>query len=81
MRDNSPPDATLASGRGATALCADTKNSTCSSPLAPPSASGLNATSKLPPDIATVCIAAVTFAASFVAAFARATLNRLAASR
>ena len=61
MRDSSPPDATFASGRGAMPLWAETRNSICSSPCAVPSASALNAISKLPPAIASVCIAAVTF--------------------
>ena len=32
MRDSSPPEATFASGPGAMPLCADTRNSICSSP-------------------------------------------------
>ena len=81
MRESSPPDATFASGRGAMPLCADTRNSTCSSPFELPSASAVNAISKLPPAIASVCIAAVTFSASFFAAFLRPALSFFAAAR
>ena len=70
-RDSSPPEATFASGCGSMPLCAETRNSTLSSPQAVTSVAAGSATSKRPPAIARSCMAAVTWSASFFAAFFR----------
>ena len=81
MRDSSPPDATLARLRGGTPGLAATWNSIVSRPYALPSASGSNATAKLPPCIASVCIAAVISRDSLSAAFLRAARQFLRRSK
>jgi len=74
IRDNSPPEATLPSGRGATPACPATKNSTCSSPLAVGDCA-VNATSNLPPLSDRRCISALICALNLAAAALRPSLS------
>jgi hypothetical protein len=79
-RDSSPPEATLASGRSGRLGCDDTWNSMSSAPPGPASSSLFNSILKLPPAIASCCIAVVTALESDCAAVARLAESFLAAA-
>src|SRR2546425_3344741 len=77
MRDSSPPETTLARGRGSVPGLVVTRNSTCSFPATLPSGkSERSSTSNRPPDIASSFIAAFTSRPSFVAALLRSAESR-----
>ena len=60
MRESSPPEATLPTGRGVTPAWPATKNSTCSQPGAWGVSKRVSDTSKRPPAMPKVCMVSVT---------------------
>ncbi|MCY1207177.1 hypothetical protein D9M72_187690 [compost metagenome] len=79
IRDSSPPEATLASGRGVVPAWPATRNSTCSLPWAD-GAEAASTGSNLPPCMASVCIAWVTSLPRSLAVLRRAAVSFAAAA-
>ncbi|CFN62890.1 Uncharacterised protein [Bordetella pertussis] len=79
IRDSSPPEATLANGRGVLPAWPATRNSTCSLPCAD-GAPPVRAASKRPPCMDRVCMAWVTCLPRSLAILRRAADRRAAAA-